>query len=239
VCNTEIAPNRSSVSGGRLVRVRFRACSVDGEETVLDRLRAFLGQARSTYRWVRAGFTVPYPQYVKQAALLRHVVPGSVFVETGTYKGATSRYFRRKGFQVATIEVHQPLFDKYAPALRKLGVDSRLGDSTTVLPEILNDYAPEPSFTVFLDGHYSGGITGKGDADVPVIAEFDVLRSFALDHPDKDLVVIVDDVRLFMPDGDPKYPMKSSLIDFARSIEATWSFESDLFTCRRTGTRLE
>ena len=125
-------------------------------------IRPLLGAVRSTLRWVGSGYSMPCPHYIKQASILRNAIPGSLFIETGTYKGATSRYFRRRGFKVATIEIHKPLFDQYAPLLRKQGIDARLGDSAEVVPALLAEYAATPSFTLFLDGHYSSGITGPG-----------------------------------------------------------------------------
>lgn len=197
-------------------------------------IRPALGAVRSATHWVRSGYSMPCPHFIKQASILRNAIPGSLFVETGTYKGATSLYFRRRGFKVATIEIHPPLYEQYSPLLRRRGIDARLGDSADVMPLLLDEYAAEPAFTLFLDGHYSSGITGQGAVAVPVVREFDALRSFAQSHPVKDIVVIVDDVRLFMPGGDPMYPDRASLLAFADSIGATWKIENDLFVCRRS-----
>jgi hypothetical protein len=197
-------------------------------------IRPKLGAIRSTVQWVRSGYSMPCPHYIKQASILRHAVPGSLFIETGTYKGATSRYFHKRGFKVATIEIHKPLFDQYSPLLRKQGIDARLGDSADVVPALLADYAASPSFTLFLDGHYSSGITGQGEHAVPIVREFDALIAFARAHRDKDIAVIVDDVRLFMPGGDPIYPARASLLAFAEAMGAPWKIENDLFLCRRT-----
>ena len=200
---------------------------------VWQSIRPVLGAVRSTYQWVKSGYAVPNPHYMKQATILRFSIPQSVFIETGTYKGATSRYFQKRGFKVATIEVDKLLFDTYSGYLQRLGIDTRLGDSADVMPLLLDEYAAKPAFTIFLDGHYSAGITGKGVEFVPVVKELDTLRDFALSNPSKDISIIIDDVRLFMPGGDPNYPLKSTLLDFANSISAEWKFENDLFICLR------
>ena len=196
-------------------------------------IRPILGAFRSTYRWVKSKFAPPYPHFIKQATILRHCWPDSVFIETGTYKGATSRYFRKRGFKVVTIEVYEPLFDTYSPYLRRLGIDTRLGDSADVMPQVLRDYGAESAFTIFLDGHYSSGITGQGELAVPIVKEFQALRDFALANPGKNIAIIVDDVRLFMPGDDPSYPKKSTLLEFSASISADWTIENDMFVCVR------
>lgn len=200
-------------------------------------IRQLLSQMRYTFRWIRAGYGAPYPHYMKQATLLRHSTPGAVFIETGTYRGSTSRYFANRGFKVVTVEVHKPLYDRFSPGLKRLGIDARLGDSSDLMAAILIDYASSPDFSIFLDGHYSGGMTGQGVAEVPVVKEFTVIAEFIKAHPEKNFSVMVDDIRLFMPDGDPSYPLTNSLIEFSESVSADWKFQNDIFivTSRRVG----
>lgn len=206
---------------------------------MLFELRQFLGQARATWAWARRGYGAPYPHYMKQATLLRYAVPRSVFVETGTYRGSTSRYFAKRGFKVVTVEVHQPLFDRYSPGLRSINIDARLGDSGELLPGILNDYASSDAFSIFLDGHYSGGVTGQGTAPVPVVKEFDAIIEFFARHPDKAYSILIDDWRLFMPDGDATYPLESSLIAFAERLSIDWKLENDIFVVSSRFRRAE
>ena len=200
---------------------------------IWQRIRPILGAYRSTYYWIKGGYATPCPHFIKQASILRNSISGSIFIETGTYKGATSLYFRRRGFQVITIEIYKPLFDQYSPYLRRCGVDTRFGDSADLLPTLLEEHSNFESISLFLDGHYSSGNTGSGQSAVPVVREFSAIKDFAFRYPGKDIAIIVDDVRLFMPEGDPVYPLKSSLISFAESISAHWHIENDLFVCRR------
>lgn len=196
-------------------------------------LRPILGAVRATIRWIRQGYPTPCPHYIKQATLLRHTKPGSLFIETGTYKGATSLYMKRHGCQVATIEIHKPLFDAYSPYLNKFNIDTRLGDSAEILPALLGSYKNHANISIFLDGHYSGGVTGQGINAVPVVKEFESLRLFINKNTNINFTIMVDDVRLFMPGGDPIYPPKMSLIEFAINISADWSIENDIFICTR------
>lgn len=97
----------------------------------------------------------------------------------------------------------------------------------------MRDYGAESGFTIFLDGHYSSGITGHREIAVPIVKEFQSLRDFALENPGKNIAIIVDDVGLFMPGDDPSYPEKSTLLEFTASICADWTIENDMFVCVR------
>jgi hypothetical protein len=72
------------------------------------------------------------------------------------------------------------------------------GDSKNVLGKILN--CAEGRILFWLDGHYSGPGTGRGDTDCPLLLE---LLEIA-DHPRKDHCILIDDARLF--DAQKEYP---------------------------------
>jgi len=80
-----------------------------------------------------------------------------------------------------------------------------LGDSKKILPELLSTLN-EP-VTVYLDAHYSGGTTARGEEEVPLLAELEILKHRP--YPD---IIIVDDGRLFGTSGNcgksdnPYYP---------------------------------
>jgi len=65
------------------------------------------------------------------------------------------------------------------------------GDSSEKLPEILSRIVTPCLF--WLDGHYSGGITARGEIDYPVINELDHVRR----HFRTECVILIDDARLF------------------------------------------
>tara|TARA_R100000908_G_C3733540_1_gene132148 strand:+ start:624 stop:1211 length:588 start_codon:yes stop_codon:yes gene_type:complete len=116
------------------------------------------------------------------------------FIETGTHTGTTafemSKYFKR----VDTIEIAKNLFDhcKLIKEQKKLiNVNLHLGDSSILLEKILKKLKGESIF--FLDGHYSHGITGRGNKDVPLLDELKVINSLY----NYSSVIIIDDARLF------------------------------------------
>ena len=126
-----------------------------------------------------------------------------ILVETGTYLGdmakAMTPYFHR----MYTIELSDEL---HRSVLRELGhlknIEFLLGDSARLLPRILGTL-DEP-IIFWLDGHYSGGITARGEKDTPIFEELNAIRDSK--HADRH-VIIIDDARLFAGDSEYKnYP---------------------------------
>ena len=77
--------------------------------------------------------------------------------------------------------------------------------------EIKNQIKSIESPTLFwLDGHYSGGITGKGALETPISLELDsILNSDITGH-----VILIDDARCFT--GFDDYPILETFLDKIR-----------------------
>ena len=112
-------------------------------------------------------------------------------IEVGSFRGVTARRLSRLFDTVHSIEIDPAL---HAEAKQRCAdrsnVVMHLGDGKRVLAEL----APKVSnCLLFLDGHFSGGVTGQGDEPEPVLEELDVvsphLRNFA--------GVVVDDYHEF------------------------------------------
>jgi len=75
---------------------------------------------------------------------------------------------------------------------------------------------PEPAL-FWLDGHYSGGNTGKGEKETPIMEEIETILSSPLPH-----VVLVDDARCFGTEKD--YPTLSDFEAFVHSYRPNAQF---------------
>lgn len=64
----------------------------------------------------------------------------------------------------------------------------------------------------WLDGHYSSGVTARGEKDCPIFEELNAIFSIntGLNH-----IILIDDARLFTGKGG--YPEVGELTDFIRS----------------------
>lgn len=131
-----------------------------------------------------------------RAICTRHTqTPPRVFVETGTYKGKTTRHALslRLFDDVRTIDIHAGNYQLAVEQLQPLGVKCYHGDSAVVLPVLAREIAQPAVF--FLDAHWGTQAPDIGGADtpLPLWVELDAIaaREIAGD------IVIVDDVKTF------------------------------------------
>ena len=89
------------------------------------------------------------------------------FVESGTYKGDTTFLAGLFFDEVHTIELSQELVEAAVVRFRNLPtVRVYQGDSGSVFKQILPRISSRILF--YLDGHYSGGNTAKGECNTPI-----------------------------------------------------------------------
>jgi hypothetical protein len=140
-------------------------------------------------------------------AIVRHYVESSNaqhFVETGTFLGSMVEYIAKTGVECSTIEIDEEIYQRTSKLLARIrNIQFLKGDSAEVLPVVLENIKSPAVF--WLDGHYSGGFTGKADIDTPVSIELDMI----LNHPVKQHVVLIDDARDF--NGSNGYPTLTSI----------------------------
>lgn len=115
----------------------------------------------------------------------------NVFIETGTNDGGTPWLLKDDFRELYTIELAPQLWREALARFQDYQhVHCLLGDSTEVLPDVLANIT-EPAL-VWLDGHYSGGVTAHGALDTPVKQELEALFADGRNH-----VILVDDARIF------------------------------------------
>jgi hypothetical protein len=116
------------------------------------------------------------------------------FIETGSYIGLGIDLALQSGFEeIYSIELTEHYYNS---CQEKFKGDDRihliLGDSYFELEKLLNRFPEEP-FTYWLDGHYSGGDTGIGIKESPLLKELEVI--LARKVPGE--LIYVDDMRLY------------------------------------------
>jgi hypothetical protein len=88
------------------------------------------------------------------------------------------------------------------------------GDSSEKLHEIVNIL--DESTLFWLDGHYSGGITAKGEKETPILDELKIILSSKNSHSH---IILIDDARCF---GKGDYPS----IDEIKKISSVYGFKN-------------
>ena len=146
-----------------------------------------------------------YLKYLTLRSLARRT-GARTMVETGTFLGVTAARCAGTFERVVTIELDVDLARRAAQFLARYpNVKVLHGDAVALLPAVLSDDACADA-VVFLDGHFSGGITAHGSVPEPAILELEILAR----HADRICGIVIDDFRLF--GHEPGFPKKSELI---------------------------
>ena len=159
--------------------------------------------------WHRRGEPVPPPYAVKRRTLREYAVRFGLrmLVETGTFYGDTSFALRNDFERIVSIELDRALYERAKERLKPYKQIAVLqGDSGKIIANVMKEISQAVLF--WLDAHYSGGITARGELDSPIFAELDVI----LTHPIKNHVILIDDARDFTGTGG--YPTVLQLRDY-------------------------
>jgi hypothetical protein len=186
------------------------------KNTIKKVLRPFIPQIV----WDRVKKQWQTPHLVKQNTIKEYQQKYgyTTLVETGTYLGDMVEAQKTRFKKIISIELGVDLFEK---AKERFNNDKNVlivqGDSGKVLPKILKDINEPAIF--WLDGHYSGGVTAKGDKECPIFEELDaILNNKRFNH-----ILLIDDARCFIGDGD--YPSIKKLTEFIRSKNDKYQVE--------------
>jgi hypothetical protein len=174
---------------------------------------------RVVKKWDRNGRHVPAPHIVKELVIEEYRKRHNcrILVETGTYRGDMI-YAEKDSFdKLYSIELDETLFKKAAQKFGKYPHITILhGDSGKVLKNTVPDLDEPVLF--WLDGHYSGGITAKGDRECPIFEELETIFTSKHHH-----VILIDDARCF--DGTHDYPTITELTEFVAKNKPGYTVE--------------
>lgn len=178
--------------------------------------------------WEQNGNPVPPPHIVKQntIAFYQQQTQYRTLVETGTYLGDMVQAQKNRFKQVISIELDTALYQR---AVLRFKHDKNIillqGDSGQKMPEILS-LINEPAI-FWLDGHYSSGITAKGDKECPIFEELNAI----FDNDKRNHVLLIDDARCFVGEND--YPTIPELTDFIKRKRSDYQIEvlHDIIRC--------
>jgi hypothetical protein len=178
---------------------------------VRSRIRAFIGRIQ-VKNWESKGRPMPPPHYLKQQTIKYYQSKYhlKMFIETGTSYGDMIEALKRNFDQLYSIELGKDLWKRAVKRFRNdANVTILQGDSGKVLEKITCDLSEPAIF--WLDGHYSGGVTAKGDKECPILEEVNAIFKFKnIAH-----ILLVDDARSF--DGQHDYPTIEELTNHIKA----------------------
>lgn len=139
----------------------------------------------------------------EKQAVIQNLVKESgcdIFIESGTYLGDTTFTLKDIFKEMYSIELAK---DLYKNAIQKFQPYKHIhiifGDSGVELPKLIPNIKGNAIF--WLDGHFSGGITAKGDLDAPLENELDAIQKSV--NKGFSHIILIDDARLIL--NETKY----------------------------------
>jgi hypothetical protein len=161
--------------------------------------------------------------------LKSHSLPNSTWIETGTYLGDTTSKLAKIANRVISIEPQAELSLFASSRLkRKKNVEVINATSESCIVKVLEGVSGPTCF--WLDGHYSGDVTFQGTEVSPILNELAAISDFI--KQSNNVVVCIDDFRLFVDSISTGYPPHSNLVSWAQENELSWTVEQDIFLAK-------
>ena len=178
--------------------------------------------------YYRRQCTNPPPSIIKHKILLRNGIKGANWIETGTFTGETTKVLSKNYPRVHTIEASKECLQIAKGYVgRKSNINFYQGTSEDLFESILQKQ--KGSINIWLDAHFSSGITYQGFNLSSIISEL-LSISKNINKFDQ-IAVFIDDI-----DGhffDPKsYPKIDYYVEWANNNKLKWLIENNIFIAK-------
>ena len=181
--------------------------------------------------WANKKFNLPAPQLIKVNVLARNGIKNGDWVETGTYLGDTTKFLAKQFPKslIYSLEPDKKLFQFTKLRLKRFK-NIRLfnASSEEYFDKIVKDQKNTTNF--WLDGHFSGDVTYKGNQISPILIELEIIEKYIKQMPS--ICVFVDDIRDFNDDLKSGYPSRDLLVNWATRNNLIWNIEFDIFIAK-------
>ncbi|MBT4735521.1 MAG: hypothetical protein HOO10_11055 [Candidatus Marinimicrobia bacterium] len=160
------------------------------------------------------------PYQIKQFLISHYQLVNSIntLIETGTYKGNTIHAFVYQFKNIYSFELDYDLWRFCKARFRKhSNVHLIRGDSSIELPKLLENINDRVIF--WLDGHYSGPGTARGNINTPVIKELHSIKN----HFIKNHIILIDDAQYFIGLND--YPTIKKIKNMLHEINPQYTIK--------------
>ena len=144
------------------------------------------------------------------------------FVETGTFRGQTTRWAAGCFERVTTLEMNEQFYLEACASLSPLGnVEVMKGDSAETLQHVVS--ALDGPALFWLDAHSGGGFFAAEDY-CPLLRELQAINTSPTQH-----VILIDDARAFLAPPPPpfkpeRWPNLSEIILTLNARHPTYTY---------------
>lgn len=181
-----------------------------------------------SFKWRSLNYSAPSPQHVKIRILKSNSLNNATWVETGTYLGDTTLILSKIAKNVISIEPKHELSVFASTRLKRVkNVEIINATSEECISSVLESISGPTCF--WLDGHYSGDVTFLGSKISPILDELATIASYLKAN---EVVVFVDDFRLFVNSVNTGYPSQDILVEWAVENNLSWTVEQDIFIAK-------
>ena len=162
----------------------------------------------------------------KLVILIKEHFSIEMFVETGTFRGKTSRWAAGIFSDVITIENSRELFESSKETLRNYkNIQLLFGSSPFQLSKVISGIKKPALF--WLDAHWCGGSTYGEEDPCPLLDEIRIVKQSGYDH-----ILMIDDARFFLkpppkPQDPDLWPGLREILELLNKDEKYFTFISE------------
>lgn len=192
-----------------------------------------------TSAYLRRNLEGPAPDFFKRRYLIsKSKLKNAAWIETGTFTGKTTEYFIKHSDYVVSIEPSNYLYNKVLSRLRSPKVVLLNGTSEDKLQEAIDNVASKQFSTInfWLDGHFSSGVTYKGEQACPLLSELDIIKKNIQSKKiiDTKINIYIDDLRLICNASDSRisetegYPSLTEVLNHSLVMSSKIAINIDI-----------
>ena len=192
---------------------------------------------KSLKNWRIRNFLPPSPDSIKHRVLMNNNYSDSLWIETGTYYGETTKLLSKISKKTISIEADKELFETSKKKLKNLkNVELFRGKSEDLLDKLISENLDFKNICIYLDAHLCQDhlkniqTFGSEDTATPILKELEIIKKYYGKF--EKFNVLIDDIRLFYGNFQ-NYPDKNILVDWCKENNFSWEIEHDIFICKK------
>ena len=192
---------------------------------------------KSLKNWRARNFSPPSPDIIKHQILMNNNLKDSLWIETGTYYGETTKLLSKISKKTISIEADKNLFETSSKILKNFkNVEILNGKSEDLLDKVISKNLNFKNVCIYLDAHLcqdhlkNTKTFGNENTATPILNELEIITKYLANF--EKIVVLIDDIRLFQGKFQ-NYPNKNTLVSWCKENNFLWEIEQDIFICKK------
>ena len=192
---------------------------------------------KSLKNWRARNFSPPSPDIIKHQILMNNNLKDSLWIETGTYYGETTKLLSKISKKTISIEADKNLFETSNKILKNFkNVEILNGKSEDLLDKVISKNLSFKNVCIYLDAHLcqdhlkNTKTFGNENTATPILNELEIVSKYVSNF--EKIVVLIDDIRLFQGKFQ-NYPNKNTLVSWCKENNFLWEIEQDIFICKK------